>query len=193
MRGELFSAEVVPNAQITTTRQSDGNQSFCVTGTDGRYEFPPLPPGKYKITVRPVGSYQPDDSEIDLISGTCRDITLYRSPHAQVGGHVKRPDGTPVANVALVLIRSDNSSYLTTQTDRDGYFVFDSQQPGEYVLGLNFPTSPDWFDGGGAGAGVRIPPASMFYPGVANRSRAQVIRLTTDQKLEDLDFVVPSR
>ena len=45
----------------------------------------------------------------------------------------------------------------------------------------------------GAGAGVRIPPASMFYPGVANRSSALVIRLTTDEKLKDLDFVVPSR
>lgn len=193
VRGELFSAKVVPNAQIAATRQTDGNQSFCITGPDGRYEFPPLPPGKYKITVRPVGSYQPDDSEIDLTSGTCRDITLYRSPHAEIGGHVRRSDGTPVAEVALVLIRSDNSSYQTTQTDEDGYFVFDSQKSGEYVLGLNFPASPDWFDGGGAGAGVRIPSASMFYPGVANRSSALVIRLATDQKLKDLDFVVPSR
>ena len=193
VRADIFSEEVVPNARIAATRQSDGNQFFCVTGPDGRYEFTPLPPGKYKITARPTGSYQPDDSEIDLTSGTCSDITLYRSPHAEIGGHVRRSDGTPVANVALVLIRSDNSSYLTTQTDRDGYFVFDSEQPGEYVLGLNFPASPDWFDGGGAGAGVRIPPASMFYPGIANRSSALVIRLATDQKLEDLDFVVPSK
>ncbi len=193
IRGELFSAEVVPNAQITATRESDGNQSFCVTGTDGRYEFPPLPPGKYKISARPVGSYQPDDSEVNLTSGTCRDITLDRSSHGEVGGHVRRSDGTPVANVAVVLISSDNSSYLTTQTDRDGYFVFDSQQPGKYVLGLNSPASSDWFDGGGAGAGVRIPPASTFYPGVANRSSALVIRLATDEKLEDLDFVIPSR
>jgi carboxypeptidase family protein len=193
VRGELFSAEVIPNAEVTATRQSDGNQSFCVTDPDGRYEFPPLPPGKYKITVQPVGSYQPDDSEADLTGGTCRDITLDRSPHAKIGGHVKRFDGTPVANVALVLISSDNSSYLTTQTDQEGHFVFDSQAPGEYVLGLNSPASPDWFDGGGAGAGVRIPPASVFYPGVANRSSALVLRLATDEKLEGLDFTVPSR
>jgi hypothetical protein len=193
VRGELFSAEVVPNAQITATRQSDGDQSFCATDPDGRYEFPPLLPGKYKITVKPVGSYQPDDSEVDLSSGTCRYITLDRSPHAKIGGHVKRSDGAPVANVALVLISSDNASYLTTQTDPEGYFAFDSQEPGGYVLGLNSPPSPDWFDGGGAGAGVRIPPASVFYPGVSNRSSALVIRLTSDEKLEGLDFVVPLR
>jgi hypothetical protein len=193
VRGDMLSEEVVPNAQIAASRQSDGNQSFCVTGPDGRYEFPPLPPGKYEITVRPVGSYQPDDTEIDLTSGTCHDITLYRSRHTEIGGHVRRSDGTPVANVALVLIRSDNSYYQTTQTDPDGHFVFDSEQPGKYVLGLNFPASPDWFDGGCAGACVEIPPASMFYPGVANRSNALVIRLATDEKLEDFDFVVPER
>jgi Carboxypeptidase regulatory-like domain len=193
VRGELFSGEVVPNAQITATRQPDGRQSFCVTDTDGRYEFPPLPPGKYKITVQPVGSYQPDDSEVHLTSGTCRDITLYRSPHAKIGGHVRRSDGTPAANVALVLVRSDNSSFVTTQTDPEGYFVFDSQEPGEYVLGLNSPASPDWFDGGGFGDGVRIPPASMFYPAVADRSSAMVIRLATDERLERFDFIVPSR
>jgi hypothetical protein len=193
VRGELFSGEVVPNVEVTATRQSDSKQSFSVTDPDGRYEFPPLPPGKYKITAQPVGSYQPDDSEVDLASGACLDITLDRSPHAKIGGHVKRSDGTAVADVAVVLIRSDNSWYLTTQTDRDGYFVFDSQEPGEYVLGLNSPVSPDWFDGGGAGDGVRIPPASRFYPGVADRSSALVIRLAEDEKLEGFNFTVASR
>jgi hypothetical protein len=193
VRGELPGAEVVPNAQIAATRQSDGSQSLCVTDPDGRFEFPPLPPGKYKITVRPDGSYQPDDSENDLSSGSCHDITLYRSPHAKIGGHVRRADGTPVGNLALVLIRSDNSWYMTSQTDQDGYFVFDSQRPGEYVLGLNAPASPDWFDGAGAGDDLRIPPASTFYPGVAKRSRALVIQLATDEKLGELDLIVPSR
>jgi hypothetical protein len=106
---------------------------------------------------------------------------------------VRRTDGKPVANVALVLIQSDNSSYVTLQTDQDGYFVFDSQQPGKYVLGLNFPASPDWFDGAGAGDDLPIPPASMFYPGVLDRSRALVIQLATDEKLGNLDFVVQSK
>ena len=193
VRGELSSAEVVPNAQIAATRQLDGKQSFCVTGSDGRYEFPPLPPGRYKITVGPVGSYQPDDSQIVLTSGTCRDISLYRAPRAEIGGHVRHSDGTPVANVALILIESDDSSFMTTRTGPDGHFAFDPLEPGKYVLGLNFPASPDWFDGAGGGDALRFPPASTFYPGVAKRSGVMVIELVTDQKLEDLDFVLPSR
>jgi hypothetical protein len=64
VRGRVFSAEVFPNAKITATRESDGSEFFCVTGSDGRYEFPPLSPGEYKITTHPVNSYQPDDSEV---------------------------------------------------------------------------------------------------------------------------------
>jgi len=151
VRGWPVGAEVIRNARITATRRSDNKQYVCMTGTDGRYEFPPLPPGEYKIRVHPIGSYKPDDSEIDLSRGTCWDLTLSRSPHAQIGGHVRRPDGAPVANVDVVLMSADNSSYLTTQTNWDGHFTFYSQDPGEYVLGLNFPPRPDWFNGGGGG------------------------------------------
>lgn len=192
-RGRVFSRGVVPNAQVVATRKSDGDQSFCLTDADGRYEFPPLSPGDYKITVQSVASYQPDDSQIDLTPGACRDFTLHRSPHAQIGGHVRGSDGAPFANVGLVLIRSDDSLYETGQADEDGHFVFSFLQPGEYVIGLNFPPNPDWSDGIGMGAGVELPPASLFYPGVANRSSAQVIRLATDEKLDDLEFTVPSR
>jgi hypothetical protein len=97
-----------------------------------------------------------------------------------------------VPNLGVVLIRSDNSWYLTTQTDRNGEFTFDSQEPGQYVLGLNYPGRADWFDGGGAGAGVKLPPATLFYPGVGDRLSALIIQLASDEKLNKLDFVVPS-
>jgi hypothetical protein len=96
-----------------------------------------------------------------------------------------------VANINVVLIRSDNSTYVTGQTDVNGRFLFASEEPGEYLLGLNYPARSDWFNGGGAGPGLRIPPASMFYPGVANRANAHVIQLGTDQKLDKLDFILP--
>jgi hypothetical protein len=191
VRGEPSDAKAVGDALITATRQSDNKQFACTTGADGRYEFQPLPPGKYKITVRRIGSYKPDDSEIDLSSGSCWDLTLFRSPHARIAGHVKRSDGTPLPNVDIVLVSSDNSSYLTTQTDRDGQFLFDSQKTGRYVLGLNYPGRPDWLNGTGAGAGVKVPPASLYYPGVRNRSSARIVWLATDEQLDNLVFVVP--
>lgn len=191
MRSGSFRGGVVPNAQVIAERHSDNERFVSITDADGRYDFQPLTPGKYKITTEPIGSYLPDDSEIDLNPGSCWDLTLSRFPHAQIGGHVRSSNGSPVPNVDLVLVSSDNSWYSTTQTDLNGHFMFDSQYPGEFVVGLNFPGRPDWFNGGGAGIGVKIPPASVFYPGVPDRSSARVIRLAADEKLGDIDFILP--
>ena len=193
VRGEFGQGKPVLNASVTAKRHSYGTGTIAITDADGRYEFQPLPPGGYKITVAPIGSYRPDDSEVDQRPGSCWDLTLFRSPQAQIGGHVRRSDRSPVSNVDVVLIESDNSGFITTQTDRNGHFLFGSQEPGEFVLGLNFPKRPDWFNGAGGGKDVKIPPASMFYPGVAKRSGARVIRLKTDEKLNDLDFTLPTQ
>lgn len=189
---KMFSEEVIPNALVTAKRQSDGQRYLCVTDEHGRYEFQPLPSGEYEITVKTNGPDQPDDSDVDLDRGTCTDLALYGSPHAEIGGHVRRSNGEPVAKAGVLLISLSDSTFVTTRTNQDGEFVFQSEEPGEYVLGLNFPPSPDWFDGAG-GTRLRIPHASLFYPGVADRSSAQVIRLATDEKLGDLDFIIPPK
>jgi hypothetical protein len=181
----------VPGAQVLAIRLPQNEQFVSVTGPDGSYEFDRLPAGSYKLAARAIGPYQPDDAEIDVAAGSCTDLTLLRSPHALIAGRVTHSDGTPVQNVGVVLVRSDNSWYLTTQTDERGKFIFDSQVPGEYVLGLNYPARTDWFDGAGAGGGLKIPPASLFYPGVEDRANARTIQLTPDEKLDGMDFIVP--
>jgi hypothetical protein len=192
IRTDSSGAQGIPNAQVVATRQSNNQQFASVAGPDGRYKFEPMPPGTYKVVAGPIGSYQPDDSEINLLGGDCWDLTLSRSPHARIAGTVSRSDGTPVPNLGVVLIRSDDSWYLTTRTDRNGQFMFDSQENGQFVLGLNYLASADWFEGGGAGAGVKLPPATWFYPGVRDRLSALIIHLASDEKLDKLDFVVPS-
>jgi len=193
LQGPFFDRKVVPATRVVALRESDNAQFVATTDANGRYEFQPLPPGRYKITVGAVGSYQPDDSGVDLHRGACWDLTLSRSPHAQIGGHLKHSNGSPVPDVDVVLISSDDTWYSTTQADKNGQFMFDQLKPGQYVVGLNSPARPDWFNGGGAGAGVEIPPASLFYPGVANRSAAVVISLATDEKRDDIDFILPTQ
>jgi Carboxypeptidase regulatory-like domain len=185
--------KAVRHAHVIATRQSDNQQYLCMTDAHGRYEFPPLSPGKYKITVQPIRSFQPDDQEVEISGGFCWDLTLSRSRHTEIGGQVRRSDGTPIASVYVVLMKADNTGYETTETDEKGRFMFAGEVPGKYVLGFDFPPRPDWVNSGGAGVGVRIPSVSAFYPGVPDRSKARVIRLATDEKLENLDFMVPAK
>jgi hypothetical protein len=188
LRGSWFedNAKPVPGARVVAYRESDNMPFVTTTGAGGRYEFQPLPPGKYKLTVDPIGSFQPDDDAVDVSGGSCSDVTLSRSPHAQLSGHVRRSDGSPVPGVA-VLIESRGESWWTTTTDADGYFQKDLLKPGKYVVGINLPGSPALKY---EGAGGPPPAVSLYYPGVQSHSAALPVKLATDEKREDIDFIL---
>ena len=192
MQGERFDGKILPNAHVTAIRREDKRQYSSIAGSDGRYEFEPLPGGEYDIKVAPIRSHTPDDSWVKMSAGACWDVALTRSPHARIGGQVTRSDGSPAAGIDVVLISADNSSYQVNKTDEMGKFAFDSQARGEFVLGFNFPQKPDWFNGSGGGKGIKLPPASWFYPGVPNRPSAQVIRLQTDEELNNINVILPA-
>ncbi len=171
-------------------RQFKDFQSVAITDADGRFEFQPLPPGEYKITTDLVGSQQTDDANILVRPGGCWNMTLSRSPKAQISGHVHHYDGSSVANVAVMLIEANG--YITTHTDASGNFRFNSLVPGNYVVGINLPGAPAWKNEGCGGA-CEIPPASMYFGGSRDRSGALVIKLAADEKRSDLDFIAPAQ
>jgi hypothetical protein len=191
MQGRGFDGETVPHAHVVARREPDGAQFVASSDANGRYEFEPLPPGEYKITVGTVGSYQPDDSGAPVSSGACWDVTLSRSPHARLAGVVRHADGSPVPDVDVVIMSADNSWYMTDRADARGHFRFDSMDPGEYVVAINLPGAPPWPDGGGGGPGVAPKTESMYFGGATNRSGALVITLAADEKRDDLDFIAP--
>jgi hypothetical protein len=55
LRGAWFedNAKPVPGARVVAFRESDNVPFVTTTDADGRYEFQPLPPGEYKLTVDP--------------------------------------------------------------------------------------------------------------------------------------------
>jgi len=162
-----------------------------MTNPDGSFRINGLPPGSYKLAADPIWPFRADDSGIELKRGTCEDVTLKRSPHAQIGGHVQHPDGSPMAQAHVLLIWQDETGYNTTESDEHGYFHFDSMRAGKYVVGIKLPGTPRWKYGSAGGKGVDIPKASLYYPGVRNRSDALTIELTTDEQRDDIDFVIP--
>lgn len=190
-RGESSERKALPHAHVVARGTFDGTEFDTTTGVDGRFEFEPLAPGRYTLTVDPVGSYQPDSADLNVSRGGCWDLTLSKSPKASLGGSVRRADGSPVSKLGVLLTSKDRSWYCTRTTNASGHFRFDELRAGEYIVGINLPGAPAWQEGGGAGVGVAIPKAPLYYPGVQNQPRAGVISLAEDQQRDDINFLIP--
>ncbi|MDR3726464.1 MAG: carboxypeptidase-like regulatory domain-containing protein [Terracidiphilus sp.] len=192
-QGTSSSGSPFPNASVIAHHQPDDRQFIAVSAADGNYEFQPLPPGDYKLNVIASGALQPDDSQVEIRPGSCWNLDITRSPHARIAGQVRTSNGSPMRNIDVVLIDLNGKGYVTTQTNSEGRFHFDMLRQGGFVVGLNYPKRPDWINSSGSGVGLKLPPASLYYPGVNGRAKARVIRLTTDEKIDNVDFVLPAK
>lgn len=180
VRGPRFlEGEAVPNARVLAARESDHAQFSAITDDKGQFEFEPLAPGEYKLSVDPIGSFQPDNATVNVRSRSCWDVALSRTPHAQISGHVKHADGSPVPEVAVIIIYEDGSGFNTITSDAHGYFHSDGMVPGKYLVGINLPGSQAWKVASCGGA-CEAPPASLYYGGLPGRSDALVIALAED-------------
>lgn len=194
MQGPFGERNSIPNAHVVARRTSDDGQFVATTNADGRYEFQPLPPGSYKVNADAVGSFRPDESAVDMTSRSCWDLTLSGSPHAQLGGHLQHSDGSPAAQVPVLIMTLDERWFTTQKSNAEGYFHFDSLAPGKYVVAINLPDAPKWQLDGCAGACKdRIPAPSMYYPNMQNRADAIAITLATDERRNDIDFTLPAQ
>lgn len=181
--------EPVDQAAVIARGGPGDRQFVSTTDGNGRFEFPVLPAGAYKIIVQPVGPFQADDASLHVRPGSCQNVTVTRNPHAQIDGYVRHSDGSPAVGAEALIIPTDESWWSTFPIGTSGHFQFDSLREGDYVIGVRLPSATPWESEGGTG--VPPPPASVYYPGAPSRSAAAVITLRTDEKREDIDFIIP--
>lgn len=190
VRGSFMSGKAVPFARVVAHRAADNTLFATTASSGGYYEFPPLPPGKYTFYSDALGlPKNSDQGWLRLDRGACFDLTLDKEPKAELGGHVRRSDGSPMPDIAVLIMSADQTWFTTTKTDTEGYF-HDDLGPGKYFVGINLPGAPAWKTFGGGGAGLDIPRASLYYPGVQNRSAAVAIELRQDETRNNVDFSI---
>lgn len=182
----------MPGVPVVASRTSDHAQFAATTDANGHYEFQPLPVGKYELRVDSIGLVDDGDAAIEVSHGVCWDIALWKSPEmprARLSGHVRRSDGTPVSDVPILIVSEDGSRFTTTKSDADGSFQENSLSPGRYIVGINLPGALPWkVVSCGGSCKDQIPKASLYYPGMQNRSDAVVITLNDNEKRDDIDF-----
>jgi hypothetical protein len=190
VRGSFLDGKAVPFARVVAHRTSDNTLFATTASSEGYYEFPPLPHGKYTFSSDALGLPDSDEGWLDTPRGACWDLTLDKEPNAQLGGHVRRSDGSPMPDIDVLIMSADQTWFTTAKTDSEGYFHDEDLRKGKYLIGINLPGAPLWQVGGGAGAGINIPRVSLYYPGVQNRSAALAIELKQDETRNNIDFSI---
>lgn len=191
IKGRIDLRAGLQGLHVTATDNRNQARFQTTVHQDGGFEFPPLMPGQYTLSVTDPPADHIDNAEVDLKAGACLDQTLSRHSHGEIGGRISKADHSAARNVDVVLLNADATGYITTQTDENGRYHFDGLESGRFIVGVNSPSRKSWFNGSGGGKGIQLPPASLFYPEARDRSRAATINLHVDQRLDDLDIVLP--
>jgi hypothetical protein len=179
--------------------EARGRDQTLRTRTDdrGTYRFLNPPPGRYQVTVHPPSGFAmfPDGMDatvdVDVKTAACsaeHDVSL--EIDGRISGRVIDARGQPVAGgiqVSIVTISSADKGledvHSRSEYTQDGRYEFTGLPPGDYLLGVSIAAPPQ----------RRTPYEATYYPGVSDRGRARVFRLSAGEQLTGIDISLPER
>ncbi len=183
-------------------------EAVTFSESNGAFGFIDIPPGKYRLHVVLDGfqsawfgastSARPP-ATLKLAPGDVRyGITFRLRPLGSISGVVLDPDGDPVPNVPMRLLKPAwdrlKPSYRNTQfanTDNRGRYRFDDVPAGQYLVMATQSYTPPLTIQPEAVAGQTSPQkmyAVEFYPDASRISSATPVQLTGGQNLEGIEF-----
>ncbi|HLJ27214.1 MAG TPA: carboxypeptidase-like regulatory domain-containing protein [Candidatus Angelobacter sp.] len=169
----------VPNHKVVVTRESDGAEHWAFTGTDGNFEFEPLPSGKYHVTANTAQGLWAEEGSTEVRSQGCSMIQFELRPDGRISGYVGTANGKPFKVQPWVNVVSEElGESRSTYVNEEGYFEVKGLRPGRYLVGIGIqaePGSPKW-------------PSRVYYPGVRTRESVVIIELGQAEKRTDINF-----
>ncbi|MEJ8652157.1 MFS transporter [Streptomyces sp. MS1.AVA.3] len=127
-----FEGAPLAGGSIVLTDAGGDVVTRTTSGTDGRWETAPLPPGPYTLVLSAPG-HQPQARAIELSDGEPERQDTCLQPTATVRGTVRGPNGRPLADAAVTLAE-DGTVTAHTVTGPDGAFAFFDLSGPHYTL-----------------------------------------------------------
>ncbi len=177
-----------PVVGVPIQLRSNGRDWKTTTDTEGAYDFPALPPGKFSMSAdlpRHLGGGEP--RAVSLHDHGCSEQILIATERASIRGKVLDDLDSPVSTtIHLTPTSSASGRVVSGYARRDGVFTIEHVTPGEYYLGVNIVWPP-------SGHGLSMPWQPTYYPGVQNKALARRIHIDSAQHLQGFEFHLPPR
>jgi hypothetical protein len=186
LKDDEYTRSYPENIRITI-EGSSGN-FVASTGSDGRYRLSGLSPGRYNIRAElPENLDPPTPREVEVSDRGCAEVDFNFRAGGQISGLVADKEGRPIPNIKVDIIAADSSQESAPKGKRihtydQGHYMLNWLPPGKYYLGIGLI---------GAQSGKCAYPRT-YFPGVSDRSKAEIIVLRSGQKLENLNITAPS-
>lgn len=181
--GEVDKSNGVPRAHhlIVVRRVVGGAQYTAYTDKNGKFEFPPLPAGKYDLNPNTVPGLKATWSgQIEVEARQCANYFINIEVDGKISGTVRNADGTPVESVAVEAVATGDSDNAggSAVTDGNGHYEIHGLDSGTYLVGLRIADQ---------GTGD----AALYAPGVKDRKKALVVDLGQADRRAGVNIRVP--
>jgi hypothetical protein len=167
------------NHKVIALRESDHKEYTVLSDGNGTFEFEPLPIGKYLISANSDPPLWAEEGDVDVKPHSCSAIDFRLVVDAQISGKLLDASGNPLAETEVEVAKLNEDVYpKSTWTDTQGNFALHGLPPGDYVLKVTLESVP--YD--------KAKTMEVFYPGLSDKTKAQIIHLQPSQviRLPDL-------
>ena len=141
--GQLTDPQGRPVAGATVTAESPGAGVRAIrSDAEGRFSFPSLPPGEYKLVGSAPG-FADVSQTIAVTSGPALTVNLQPvqiiAKPPQLSGTVVDTSGAVIAGATVQVLSANGTVQTTTQSDANGSFIISGLPAGDYRFVVSNP------------------------------------------------------
>jgi hypothetical protein len=187
--GEVDRREILADSPIVI--KGNGKTIRLKTDKNGVYEIYDLAPGRYRVTPVKIRGYNFIRSEklpyleVDIKAGALAERDFTFAIDNAIRGRVLDSKGRGLDEVDIELIPARGRRPVTfseeRQTEKGGYFEFESVPAGSYLIVVN----------PGGKITAQMPFGKFYYPGAAARAGAAPVSIGAGEFIKNLIVTAP--